>query len=640
MNNLLVISSYESDLLQLFQEQTKKIKVITPLELKKTTIDEFDSIAILGGGQKEPLLFEPKERMKLENHINQGKKLFAEYVTSIGHVYFNEPESTRYDRLVYCSGDEDIPAIPVGTLIDNQSGWKIRPHDIACHTGQPVLQYIQENVHDYLHVDESTWSDVTNRALWFENPNNLLVCGFHLSMFRRARFAPWPQLKEVIRFIMEWLLDQEVVLDNLQAIYRVRTTEYKELDKQLLHTTQHALQWFEDAEILVNDGLDGAYEGMATEIDTNGHQRKSTILRADCMGEISFAYYLDYLQTGNKESKKRSSNLMNYVFDNYVVKDGGPLHGMMRWTNEAWGVCYQDDIARAIIPQLLKCHYENTTEHLDVCVDILNFLVKTTGTDGTRVFRTDNMNLNEETLKQLKQSPGDFPSAHYNAYYHATLLLAYKLTGIKEFKEVAIKGLTTIMNVYPETTREQSETQEYSRLILPLSWLYWVTGEMEHKNWLYKVTDDLQQFKHSTGCYLEWDSGYKATMRTEKGEEESSLLTENGDPIADLLYSNNWLPMAYMQAYLITDDRKFYDLWLENVQFFVNTQLCSENKQINGAWARAFDVEKNEVYGTPADKGWGPWAIESGWTVAQVTAGMLTGCLYEKLKDHYVIKDL
>src|SRR5699024_2517473 len=111
--------------------------------------------------------------------------------------------------------------------------------------------------------------------------------------------------------------------------------------------------------------------------------------------------------------------------------------------------------------------------------------------------------------------------------YHATLLLAYKLTGIKEFKEVAIKGLTTIMKVYPETTREQSETQEYSRLILPLSWLYWVTGEREHKNWLYKVTDDLQQFKHSTGCYLEWDSGYKATMRTEKGEEESSLLTEN-----------------------------------------------------------------------------------------------------------------
>lgn len=638
MTNLLIITENESDLLHLLREKSSALRVIRPNELNKMAVEAYDAIALLGGGQEKPMLFAPPERKKLEAHLASGKKIFAEFVQSIGHVYCEEPVSTRFERVVYCSGQEDIPSLSVGSLIDPQSGWKIRPHDIACHTGRPILQYIEENVHDFLEVTEKTWSDVSNRAMWFEEPNNLLVCGFQLSMFRRARYAPWDSAKQVIRFVVEWLLDKTICLDSLQPIYQMSPLKHDLLQDQLDETISKAMKWFDEANMIIDDGIGGAYEGMATEIDMHGRQRKSEILRADCMGEISLTYYLDYLQTGKEASLSRSNHLMNYIFDHYVVKDHGPLHGMMRWTNEAWGVCYQDDVARAIIPQLLKCYFEDSREHLDTCVDILQFLVRTTGKDGTRVFRTDNMDLSEAMLTQLREEAGNFPSAHYNAYYHASLLLAYRLTGIRKFKEVAITGLRTIMEAYPETTREQSETQEYCRLILPLSWLYWVTGESEHKQWLYQVTEDLQRFKHSSGCYIEWDTGYTATMRNEKGEEESSLLTKNGDPIADLLYSNNWLPMAFMQAYFITDDHLFYDLWQENVRFFAKTQITSDNEQINGVWARAYEVDKQEVYGTPADKGWGPWAIESGWTVAEITSGMLMGRLYEQLRGYYDIK--
>ena len=44
--------------------------------------------------------------------------------------------------------------------------------------------------------------------------------------------------------------------------------------------------------------------------------------------------------------------------------------------------------------------------------------------------------------------------------------------------------------------------------------------------------------------------------------------------------------------------------------------------KIDGAWARGYDVDIMEVFGLPNDVGWGPWAVESGWTVAEITAGL------------------
>jgi len=35
------------------------------------------------------------------------------------------------------------------------------------------------------------------------------------------------------------------------------------------------------------------------------------------------------------------------------------------------------------------------------------------------------------------------------------------------------------------------------------------------------------------------------------------LLTNNGDPIADFLYSVNWLPIGFMQAYFVNSGTDF-----------------------------------------------------------------------------------
>ena len=139
---------------------------------------------------------------------------------------------------------------------------------------------------------------------------------------------------------------------------------------------------------------------------------------------------------------------------------------------------------------------------------------------------------------------------------------------------------------------------------------------------LYRVVNDLQVHKHPSGGYREWDTGYTAACSRES-TGECSLLTQNGDPVADLLYSVNWLPMGFAYAYHVTGDEWFKTLWREVVCFFLSCQSHSENPLLNGCWFRGFDMERWDPYGCPHDVGWAVNAAETGWTNAQILLGMM-----------------
>ena len=208
------------------------------------------------------------------------------------------------------------------------------------------------------------------------------------------------------------------------------------------------------------------------------------------------------------------------------------------------------------------------------------------------------------------------------------------MLGDERYRDTAVRGLETIMAHFPNTAREHSETQELCRLILPLSYLYWVTGEEKHRTWLYAVTRSLLEKQHSSGAFIEWDTGYNACCAGAK-DGESSVLAANGDPVADMLYSMNWLPFSLMQAYFITHDDMFLILWRRVCGFLASIQLCSRDKRIDGAWPRAFDVEQGEVYGVPNDVGWSPWSVECGWTMGQIPIGLYCGLLRDRLLAFY-----
>lgn len=630
-----VVTAEESDMLDVLRQSKLRVRVFKPGTITKHALDSCFAVAIIGGTQEKPLVLHPAERVEVEAHIAKGAKVLSEYCESIGNLYCAPPASTRFERIVYCGEPGMIEGIDAGDMLDEQCNTRIAPYmEFGCSHKRPLFQYVNVPAHRRMEVADELPGREADRAIWFDEPETLLVCGFRLANFSKSRFAPLKKWRSLVQYMLEWLCEEPVSLDGLRESYH--TGRSGSFEAALAASVHAAMSWFEGSETLLSGGKRGVCEGMGTEIYPDGRQKKVGTIRSDCMGETAFAYAMYYLLTKDGKYLDISDHLLKGCFDWFVLRDDdSPLDGMMRWTDTGWGVCYQDDAARVIIPQLLKNLYLGKTEHLELCCKTLDFLLRTTGTDGTRVFRTDNVYMTPEGMEALVSRPGKLPSAHYNGFYMAALLLAYRVTGNEAYRAAGVKGMETIMAHYPSTTREQSQTQELCRLILPLSWLYWVTGDWRHKDWLYRVSRDLQQFRHPSGAYLEWDEGYSASMYGTKPGEESSLLTQNGDPVVDLLYSLNWLPHAFMQAYFVTRDDYFKQMWKQISQFLVSVQIHSDNKQIDGGWTRAFDVELMEVYGYPGDGGWGPWAIESGWTVAEIAAGFIAGMLDDQLMQRY-----
>jgi hypothetical protein len=622
---------------------------VEPDALTRDFVQGAAALAILGGTGEAPLVLAPRVRVLVEDYLRSGKRTLAEFTGSIGLTYSAPPVSTRFDRLVVASA---VSGLAAGDVLDLHANARTNPY--CTHAGQPPILVYRTNLTAHTRAaGPAVTPDLQDWALWQEEPN-LMVCSFRCCNFNRARFAPRQRWRHLMRFILAWLVGEEAEtgatdsnLDRLEPVYRIALRTGRARSEDGEHTIAQAaeatagraVRWFGRAGMLRDEGRGGVWEGLYTEIDPAGNQKVNRTIRADCTGEAGLSYALDSLLRGNARSLEVSHNLLDLCFDAFQVKEPGPFYGMVRWTDSGWGVCYQDDVARMVIPQMLSNLYLSERRHEAEIAAALDFLVRTTGTDGTRIARTDVVALvaggdPEAAMAALRSQPGNFPSAHYNAFYHAALLLGSKLYGKQEWADTAIRGLTTIMAAYPETRREQSETEEMCRLVMPLAWLYWATHDDEHRRWLYRVTDDLTRVAHPSGAYLEWDSGYTANCSRTAGAE-SSLLMRNGDPVVDLLYSMNWLPMGFGQAYLVTGDERFRRLWERVAGFMAAVQLASADPLLDGAWPRAVDVELAEVFAAPNDIGWGPWSIESGWTVAEIASGLMVGCMADRLAGHY-----
>ena len=173
-----------------------------------------------------------------------------------------------------------------------------------------------------------------------------------------------------------------------------------------------------------------------------------------------------------------------------------------------------------------------------------------------------------------------------------------------------------------------------SASFMPLASYYHVSKDEEAKEILYGLAKANEMCRHPNGGYA---------IRIKNGDvpppninAEGSLLTSNEDPIIDNLYSSNWFSMGFAQAYLVTGDPYFLDLWRDIVKYYITSQIISDNPEIHGSWARAEDRTLMEVNGIPNDIGWGPWSIESGWSMGQIGAGIAVGLKAEELRKFYL----
>ncbi len=604
---LAVISKTQSDL----ENVLSKYAQVTQFSPdSRICLDDFDACAILGGSEEAPISLSIDARLEVERFIQSKKPVFMEWSNSICYTYIDEGSKiqTVSQRMIYTGEDTDV--LHKGDLLDDHAN-VFYPFCGMTGTEEPIL-CLAGHVIGHSKVIPDKYA--SEKYTLFMLSENVMICAFRLSNYIKARFSPHLRWDGIVSLIISFLTGKEVSSDTEPAL----STDHSA--SSATECFNKALNWIEGAELLIKNGEDGVLEGLSHNILPDGRQLYATIVRNDCSAEIGGAYFFDYYNNKNEASLQKFKNLQKFCFEKLYVNEG--IHkGMMRWSSTAWEVCYHDDVARAVLGTLLQMEMTSDRQYLDKVLGAIDYLVKTTGTDGLRVKRTDTQFLTAERIKELNSSPSDFPCAHHNAYYMAVLVLTYNITGNKTYLDVATRGIETLMASYPDTIREHSETQELCRLILPLACLYGATKNEKHLKYLYEITSRLEKYRHKNGGYLEHDTGYKA-QRSRTSGTESSLLADNGDPVQDLLYSVNWLPLGFAYAYKATNDTLFLDLWKDIVRFFSEIQIESPDKSLNGAWFRGIDCEYREAYGMPHDIGWGPCAIESGWTVGEILMGI------------------
>ena len=615
----MLLSEYDSDLKTVLESCGVEITQVKYAEANATDISSFDTFCILADGS----VLDPRFRIRLEKEIEKGKRIFTEALNSWMGIYSADPVDTTRSRLVVIQPEngELISGLQTGDLLDDKSNKMMQPW-YSVPGLRPLLVY-KDHIIAHRHIN-ATKDEILNNSklgLWMIG-ENVMMSSFTLHNFNKARFAPRDTWWKVISFIARWITGNAPKVRPNPVVwhnYNIDLSDDKVFEKYRKDAIHSGINWLTG--FLVDNGYGGIREGLRHNIDSDGIQTVATSIRSDCSGEAAGAFRMFGDIYNNKEYTAIAERLNDFVMGPMTVK-GGVYDGMIRWTHTAWQVCYQDDAARAILPILFECLFTGNMKRFpDVCRS-LNFLVKTTAQDGCRVARTDIPYLTEKRLANLSEAEHGLASAHYNAYYHAALLLAYKIGGNPVFLDVGKKGLETIMSLYPETKREQSETEEMCRLILPLAALYSATKDNKHLDMLLKVTHDLEIHRHESGGFLEWDTGYHASCSRES-HGECSILTENGDPVADLLYSINWLPTGFAYAYHVTHDKLFLKLWREIVSFFVRTQIHSNEPKTDGSWCRAFDLDLGEVYSCPHDIGWASCCSETGWTEAEILMGMM-----------------
>ena len=154
-------------------------------------------------------------------------------------------------------------------------------------------------------------------------------------------------------------------------------------------------------------------------------------------------------------------------------------------------------------------------------------------------------------------------------------------------------------------------TEELAHEVLVLAWLVRTNRTATTLHWLDLVASDLIVHQRSCGAIQEWvnstcESGFPGSNAA-YGSGEGGLMQENGDPSADLLYAQNFALMSLHEAVhavgpATTTGQRYKRAVDRLAQFFVRVQVqSSAQKNIDGAWLRALDVDKWE-YSTSTNK--------------------------------------
>jgi hypothetical protein len=504
-------------------------------------------------------------------------------------------------------------------------------------------------------------SDVKTYPLLFQH-GNMLVATTQLSQGITARFGPVNHLKPVWEYIFNWL--------NPGVGYAFKTWPLQVApmyprDQQLppqaaTLAIKKGIDWFYNGRFFVHpswealflkrqgdgsdvagppldlalpagDGTLGVLEGHLSRIQADGSQIYRYWMRADCNAEVAFA--LSTFSDPARRNAAVAANLLDYLFKTSNLRGGprnvrsNPAYGLVGWATTHPHVYYGDDNARVILGAMgaaASLKDDRWNQYIAEAI-LANF--RTTGKNGFRGPRLEDSHLAKEGLKALRERDLVNVHPHFESWMWACYLWLYDKTGYKPLLDQTKKAIAISMQQYPNWKWTNGIQQERARMILPLAWLVRVEDTPQHRQWLQTVAGRLLENLDASGAIREElgaaTSGQYGATKTNKdyGRHEAPLIAENGDAVADMLYTTNFAFFALNEAAAATGEKQYTEATKKIADFLVRIQVQSQaHPDLDGAWFRAFDYNRWEYWASNADAGWGAWGTLTGWTQSWIVS--------------------
>ena len=386
-------------------------------------------------------------------------------------------------------------------------------------------------------------------------------------------------------------------------------------------------------EYLVGDGSHGILEGHASRIFYNGKQQYRYWIRNDVQGEVSFSLAAAGSLLNNEKYRHVSENLIDYIFYTSIFRSGArsdkksPTYGLLGWIHVHPDGFYNEDNSRAMLGVIGASAFMNNNRWNQLIIENILANFRICSKQGFIGNYHDQADIIANGWKHYHDRDYVNIHPHFESWMWACYLWLYGKTNYQPLLDRARTAIRLTMEAYPDKwTWTNGIQQERARMILPLSWLVRVDDTAEHRQWLDTVVKKLLESQQSNGAIREElgdGPGYcgRTISNETYGVYEASLISNNGDPAADMLYTNNFAFFALNEAAHVTGNEDYKKAVAKLSDFLVRIQIQSDSyADLDGAWFRAFDFNHWNYWGSNADNGWGAWCTLAGWIQSWIIA--------------------
>lgn len=528
---------------------------------------------------------------------------------------------------------------------------------------RPIMSYAK--VAGYDKADFGL-SNTTVYPLLFQE-GNILISTTCLTNFKKAGYRPSNAWKIVWESIVGWLTGDTPEFRNWTTDPEPMYAERESLPSSARKISiRKGSDWFFNAKFLIHpswypevvkiagdgthpvgdpipsdwqvgDGSFGVLEGHVSNIHADGTQDIRYMIRNDMQGETAFALAAASAY-GNKDGyDKVSRNLLDFLFFTSNARKGlrnersSFVYALLGWADTAPYLFYNDDHARALLGSIgaVACLNDTTWNKRIVETILANFrLSSREGFIGNRLSENEILNNGWEYYNKRTFIS---PHPHFESWSWACYLWLYDKTGYKPLLEKARTAIKITMDAYPKLWKwTNSFQEERARMILPLAWLVKVDDTPLHRKWLDFMVSELLKFQQENGAIQEeigessMGQAGVTLSNDDYGKYEASLISKNGDPVSDLLYTSNFAFFALNEAAHVTGNPEHKKAVGKLSDFLMRIQVKSDtHKDLDGAWFRGFDYKRWDYWGSNADEEWGVWCTLTGWIQSWIVSTMV-----------------